>query len=94
MTDEPRYPMRPLVEHLGGFRNTVQKFHWSGNTYRRHVNYGLTAVEADRLAVLAGVHPSALWPQWWDDWLTVNDDVFIHGGGWRHAWEWEHRRTA
>jgi hypothetical protein len=27
---------------------------------------GLNAEQADRWAVRLGVHPSAIWPEWWD----------------------------
>jgi hypothetical protein len=45
-----------LADRLGMSLSTMK---------RRHRN-GLTEREADRAAVAAGVHPSAIWPTWWD----------------------------
>lgn len=34
-------------------------------TIRRHRRLGLDPFDADRLAISIGVHPSAIWPEWW-----------------------------
>lgn len=43
---------------------------------------------ADLWAVKLGLHPEQVWPGWCDAALTVSDDLFVNGGGWRQAWEW------
>lgn len=48
----------------------------------------LTDKQADRLAVRCGLHPEQVWPGWCEAGLTVGDDLFVNGGGWRQAWEW------
>ncbi len=82
------YPLEPLVDYLGD-RMTVL-FHWSYRTRRKYTEEGLTVLQADLFATRAGVHPSLLWPTWFDDALTENDRRFVWEGGWRQAWEWEY----
>ena len=37
----------------------------SPRTVHRYRKGGLSAIQADRIAVSAGFHPAEVWPDWW-----------------------------
>lgn len=85
-----RYPLEPLLELAGTRSQLAEAVHMDPRNLARLAADGLTDRMADRLACMVGLHPSMLWPTWFDDGLTVTDFDFVNRGGWRHAWEWEH----
>jgi hypothetical protein len=85
-----RWPAQPLFELMGdGVRDKLNTFHMSWAEYDRLLAEGLSDKQADHWACRLGVHPAMVWPDWVEAGLTVADDLFVNGGGWRHAWLWE-----
>lgn len=84
-----RYPVGPLLERLGitlgnpgrpddpeaphGLNAVADHFEVSRGTARRIVACGLDLDEADEQATRLGLHPSAIWPEYWDDIDTDED---------------------
>lgn len=71
-----RFDAKPLVGLFGGSIAACAAFYGvEARSVHRWVEFGLSAKQADHLAVRAGVHPGSLWEDWW----RVAD----------LAWEWE-----
>lgn len=63
-----RYPYEPLAELVGGTTaEQAERLGVSHHLVRALKRRGLSAAQADRYAIVAGVHPSLLWPSWFDD---------------------------
>jgi lambda repressor-like predicted transcriptional regulator len=64
------YPAEPLARYCTDRRLSLRNLAAIGGvstmTTRRWVTRGLKEHEADRVAISLGLHPSELWPQWWD----------------------------
>ena len=57
----PRYQVRDLADRMGLTPSqAAQRLGISG----RDVHRGLSETQADRFAVLAGMHPLEVWPEW------------------------------
>lgn len=58
-----RYPLDPLFQLTGWTMNTVTRLAaCNGSEYRIRRAFGVTEQTADRLAIAAGLHPWAVWP--------------------------------
>jgi len=60
-----RYPVQPLLDATGLTLNGFIRTHMpsvNGAAYRKARDEGLTADQADRWAVAAGLHPFLVWP--------------------------------
>lgn len=61
------YPFRPT----GGFdsepRGLSARLGVANTNIYRHRKYGMAPEVADRMACRLGLHPSLLWPSWFDD---------------------------
>lgn len=79
----PRWPVEPLTDRL---RYPTRDLNVSSAELARQTTTGLSDAMADRWAVRCGFHPSEVWPEWHEAGLTVTDDLFVNGGGWRPAW--------
>lgn len=55
---DPETPDGIVAEALGVSRRAV-------NRWRNDRDYRLHAYAADRYAIRVGVHPSQVWPEWW-----------------------------
>lgn len=63
-----RYPLHPLLELTGWTMNRVTQIApCNGTEYRLRLADGVTERTADRLAVAAGLHPWAVWPDMAED---------------------------
>ena len=61
------FPLAPLVERVGGGTMTevVERLQCDRRQFYRYLHEGaLTERQADHLAVRIGLHPSAIWPEW------------------------------
>lgn len=87
MTSKRMWPIRPLFEYAAriGVPGTALQV-------TRHAKK-LTDDEADAKACQLGVHPSLIWPDWFEPALTELDRDFINNG-WRPAWLYNERRGA
>lgn len=69
--DDRRYPFQPLADAVGlSLHKTCDLLNVSGSTAQEYRKRGVTATVADRLAVRAGFHPSAVWETWHEDELA------------------------
>lgn len=68
MPHEVRWPYRHLGEFCGGGSSTevAVRVGRTTRTVERWRTAGLTLDAADRAACALGVHPSAIWPDWYD----------------------------
>lgn len=53
-----------LVEQRSA-RELAELLDISPRTVHRYRRTGLSAMQADRIAVSAGFHPAEVWPDWW-----------------------------
>lgn len=84
---ERRWPLAPLLEQVGsGSHTALVKRGVSGRDVRRAAELGLSDRQADHWSIRCHLHPAMVWPDWTQAALTVLDDQFIHGGGWRPAY--------
>lgn len=59
-----RYPLAPFLALTGWTMNHVTKVApCNGSEYRVRLEQGVTERTADRLAVVAGLHPWSVWPE-------------------------------
>lgn len=64
--DEVRpFPLAALAGRLRS-RDVMRLLHISGSVLAELRTIGLTDLEADVLATSIELHPSAVWPTWWD----------------------------
>jgi hypothetical protein len=83
-----RWPAAPLFDLIGPTRSVMETLGVSGTDVVRAAERGLSDRQADHWASRLGVHPSMVWPSWDRAGLTVADEVFVEGNGWRRSWEW------
>lgn len=85
-----RYPLEPLARVLGVDLHTIGG-HQSGDLTGLHLlaeqlgishrharrleQHGLTDIAADRYAIRAGHHPASIWPTWWADSISDEDEA-------------------
>ena len=70
------YPLEPLAEALGIERSALaRRLGISGSTWKQYRDQGVTEKVADRLAVRAGLHPSEVWPEIVDEWISASSGV-------------------
>ena len=76
------YPFSALLDRLGN--PTVgpgsRTLGISGESFKRYQANGLTAEQADRLAVRAGFHPLEVWPDW-----ELDEFAGRHGRKWTYS---------
>lgn len=73
---QPLEAMALLAARLGVSMRTVRR--WLGPADRWGHRPGLSFGQADRYAVAVGLHPSQVWPDWWDD-TPGECDLFDRG---------------
>lgn len=65
----------------------------SESTIREAHARGLSDLQADRWAVLCGLHPAFVWGlDWIEAGLSENDRHYL-AGGWRQVWLWREANT-
>lgn len=74
-----RYPWAPLAALVGS--GLAGKLNVSGSTLQDYQTRGVTPRVADRLAMKAGLHPSLVWPSWFDDVLEDHGRDCAECGG-------------
>jgi plasmid maintenance system antidote protein VapI len=65
----PTFDPEPLLRRFGRDDSEVAialGVHWRTVARWRRGRTRLNTITADRLAVRCGLHPSALWPEWFD----------------------------
>lgn len=86
----------PLQDLLDAARVTFTGFALSTGLSESTVDVarrdGLSERQADRWAVLCGLHPACVWPEWVEAGLSENDRHYL-AGGWRQAWLWREANT-
>jgi len=60
-----RLPVAPLLDGHATVNDAARHLQVHPRQVHRWQHNGLTVNEADRVAVRLGVHPSAIWPDWW-----------------------------
>lgn len=80
-----KWPLAPLLAAAPSLsqRAVMARLNVSGTDIVTARNAGLTDRQADNWSTRMGWHPSMIWPAWDRAGLTVLDDVFVNGGGWR-----------
>lgn len=73
---QPLEGQAELAMRLGVSARTVRR--WLGMSDRWGHRPGLSAVQADRYAVLVGFMPWQVWPDWWED-VPGEEDLFDRG---------------
>ena len=61
-----RYPFAPIDKSLAG-RDVARALQLNGTNLASYRANGLSTVQADKLAIRLGRHPSAFWPSWAED---------------------------
>ena len=74
-----RYEIGPLEERLAG-QDLFRALKISKQTLASYHANGISTLQADRLAVRVGLHPSEVWPTWYDD--AENEDRCPWCGVW------------
>lgn len=74
---EPRLPVEPLEALLGATTNDAlaEVFEVADITVGRWRTDGIPWRKADQLAVAAGHHPAAVWPEWLDHSIALNSEL-------------------
>ncbi len=68
----PRFPLGPLRRRIAHIplADVAAMAGMSHEAIRIAVRPGaetISLAQADRIAIGLGIHPSELWPEWWDD---------------------------
>lgn len=85
------WPLEPLLEHVWTrtpertYKAAAVEMGMDDTNVHRYLVAGLSDEQADRWACRVGIHPSLVWPAWFD---AVNDPLLdvLMAGGWRAAW--------
>ena len=81
-----RWPLAPLLEAAGGTRDSLrERCGASGSDIAVAARNGVTDRQADTWATRLGCHPGEIWGDWFTAGLTVLDDLFVNGNGWRRS---------
>lgn len=69
-THHTRHPAQPLLDHLHLHTHQpshlAQALNISVRQAHRIIHHGLSDTQADRHATQLGLHPTHLWPNWYD----------------------------
>lgn len=70
---EPRFTLEPLERYLEttDSAETATVLDLPKRTVQRYRQFGLSLVQADRLAIRAGIHPCLIWGTAW--WVGTED---------------------
>lgn len=70
----PRLPLAPLLAALDctGPAELARLLDTNHSTIRKWKQRGIAWESADRVAVSAGLHPAAVWPEWLDHSIALN----------------------
>ena len=86
----PTWPLAPLLDQFvpyAGVSALADRLSVNPCRLIELAEVGLTDDMADRWAVRLGLHPSLVWPDWFDAGLTVVDAQFVESG-WRQVFDW------